>query len=185
MEERSATEMALRAASQRSGGEPTLPRVVDALFDPAEVDAAELRTTAAQLAEDGRTAALGLRQMVSPSGELRGLFDGPTRGGIDLGASIVSFDLSTVRRSPALGVLMTCASSWMQRALLRRDGVKRLMIWDEAWEMMADLACARWMQRSLKYGRAFDVANVVIVHRVSDFVAAGNAGTSRTRSREG
>jgi hypothetical protein len=68
MEERSATEMALRAASQRSGGEPTLPRVVDALFGPAEVDAAELRTTAAQLAEDGRTAALGLRQMVSPRG---------------------------------------------------------------------------------------------------------------------
>lgn len=185
MEERSATEMALRAASDRSGGEPTLPLVVDALFDPTEEHAAELRTTPSQLAQDGRTAALGLRQMVSPTGALRGLFDGPTRGGIDLQAPVVCFDLSTLRNSPALGVLMTCASSWMQRALLRKDGVRRLMIWDEAWEMMADLACARWMQRSLKYGRVFDVANVLIVHRVSDFLAAGNAGTEQNEIARG
>jgi hypothetical protein len=51
--------------------------------------------------------------------------------------------------------------------------------------MMADLACARWMQRSLKYGRAFDLANVVIIHRSRTSSPQAMPAPSRTRSREG
>jgi hypothetical protein len=107
------------------------------------------------------------------------MFDGPTRGSFDLSSPIVALDLSAVRDSDALGILMTCAASWMQRALRRRDGTRRLAVWDEAWEIMAHLGCARWMRRSIKYGRAFDVANLVIAHRASDFRAAGGAGSEQ------
>lgn len=184
-EEHTAVEFALGEAIRRGGGEPTLPLVVDALLSPSEDDAREVMTTAERLAAASRPAALTLRRLVSPTGALAGLFDGPSRGGVDLAAPIVSLDLSTLRDSPALGVLMTCAASWMQWAMLRKDGVRRLAVWDEAWEMMADLACVRWMRRALKYGRAYDVANLVIVHRASDFMAAGAGDSEQRRIAQG
>jgi type IV secretory pathway VirB4 component len=183
-EERTACELALREAGRRSD-EPTLPGVVAALLEPSADDAAEVRTTPEALAAASREAALELRRMVSPTGDLAGMFDGPTTGNFDLAAPMVSLDLSAVRDSDALGVLMTCAAAWMQRALRRRDGVRRLVVWDEAWEIMAHLGCARWMRRSLKYGRAYDVANLVIAHRATDFLGTGDAGSEQQRIAQG
>jgi len=183
-EERTACELALREAARRSG-EPTLPAVVAAMLEPSPDDAAEVLTTPAALAAASREAALELRRMVSATGDLAGMFDGPTTGSFDITAPIVALDLSAVRDSDALGVLMTCAASWMQRALRRRDGVRRMVVWDEAWEIMAHLGCARWMRRSLKYGRAYDVSNLVIAHRATDFLGAGADGTEQHHIAQG
>lgn len=62
------------------------------------------------------------------SGEpsLRGMFDGPTSEGIDLDAGVVVLDLSAMRDSEALGVLMTCAGAWqVERPTLPRQRRER------------------------------------------------------------
>ncbi len=103
------------ASGHPGGAAPTLPQVVEALLDPDERAASDLRTTRATLLEDGRDAALELRRLVQ--GDLRGMFDGPTSEGLTLDAPLVVLDLSAVYHSPALGVLMACAAAWLQTAV--------------------------------------------------------------------
>jgi hypothetical protein len=180
--ERAACDVAL-AATRRQHHQPTLPAVVAALLRPDPAAAAVVGTDAAGLAVDGRDVALELRRLVH--GDLAGMFDGPTSPGIDLGAPVVVVDLSRLYASPALGVLMTCAAAWLQSATARSDGAKRLVVIDEAWAILHDLSIARWLQASFKLSRAFGVANVVVLHRLSDLRAAGHQGSQQQRLAEG
>lgn len=182
--ERTALELAVAEAGCGSDV-PTVPRVVDALLSPSTASAAAVRTDRASLAGDGRQVALELRRLVA--GDLRGMFDGPTTPGLDLGGPAVVLDLSAVYHSPALGVLMTCAASWLTAALgagsHRRERV--LLVVDEAWAVLANLAVARWLQSSWKLSRAWGVANVAVLHRVSDLAGAGAAGSEQVALSQG
>lgn len=55
----------------------------------------------------------------------------------------------------------------------------------EAWAILSNLAVARWLQASFKLARAFGVANVAVVHRLSDLRAAGGDGSEQQRLSEG
>ena len=180
--ERAAVDLAVTAVARRSR-RPSLPDVVEAMLDPQPDLAASIRTDAAGLAADGRTVALELRRLVE--GDLAGMFDRPTTETVDLEAGLVVLDLSQLFTSPALPLLMTCAVAWMQAALGRADGQKRLIVVDEAWAVLHDLATARWMQSVFKLSRAFGVSNVAVVHRLSDLRAAGPDGSSQQRLAEG
>jgi hypothetical protein len=180
--ERTAVELAVRGMVARVG-EPTLPALVQAMLEPDPDLAATVRTDAAGLAQDGRLVALELRRLVE--GDLAGMFDGPTSPGLSLDAPVVALDLSAVFASPALAVLMTCATGWLQTILAERGGPKRLVVVDEAWAVLHDLATARWMQSTFKLARAVGVANVAVVHRLSDLRAAGAAGSAQQRLAEG
>ena len=80
---------------------------------------------------------------------------------------------------------MTCATAWLQAALAAGDGVKRLVVVDEAWAILHNLAIARWLQAGFKLSRAFGVAHVAVVHRLSDLRAAGAEGSEQQRLAEG
>lgn len=182
--ERTAVELAVDALSERPA--PTLPDVVDALLVPSASAASSVRTDVSQLAADGRAVALELRRLVA--GDLRGMFDGPTSPGIDLRGPVVVLDLSAVYHSAALGVLMTCATSWLQSAL--RSGSAELsgpviLVVDEAWAVLSNLAVARWLQSSWKMARAWGVANMAVLHRASDLTAAGAAGSEQVALAQG
>jgi hypothetical protein len=182
--ERTALELAVADVGARRTV-PTVPEVVEALLDPSPSAAAAVRTDRATLATDGRQVALELRRLVA--GDLRGMFDGPTTPGLDLDGPAVVLDLSAVYHSPALGILMTCAASWLTAALgagaARRERV--LFVVDEAWAVLADLAVARWLQSSWKLSRAWGVANVAVLHRVSDLAGAGAAGSEQVALAQG
>ena len=180
--ERTACDLAVRHVGQRAEM-PTLPTVIEALLQPTAASAAAVHADVATLAADGRQVALELRRLVE--GDLAGMFDGPTTVGIDLDAPLVVLDLSALYSSPALGVLMTCATAWLQAALGAGDGVKRLVVVDEAWAILHNLGIARWMQACFKLSRALGVANVAVVHRLSDLRAAGGAGSEQQRLAEG
>jgi hypothetical protein len=180
--ERTAVELAVRTASSRTDP-PTLPDVVSALLDPDPVQAVEVRTDQAGLAADGRLVALELRRLVE--GDLSGMFDGRTSSGIDLESPLVVLDLSAVFASPALPLLMTCATAWLRSALTGGPGPKRLVVVDEAWAILQDLATARWLQATFKLSRAFGVANLIVVHRLSDLRAAGADGSAQQKLAEG
>jgi hypothetical protein len=197
--ERVAIDLALATVGRR-WAEPTLPTVVDALLDPESDAAATIRTDRGTLLEDGRDAALELRRLVH--GDLRGMFDGPTTPGLDLDGPLVVLDLSALYNSAALGILMACATAWLQAALARQaaaladgsgsgdghgsagggggsNGSRVLVVVDEAWAVLANLGIARWLQASWKLSRAYGVANVAVLHRLSDLQAVGSAGSEQ------
>jgi hypothetical protein len=167
-----------------------------------------VRTTVETLAADGRHVALELRRLVA--GDLQGMFDGPTTPGVSLSGPLVVLDLSAVYHSPALGVIMTCATAWFQAAVAglgphtgdgtapdtadvtggpgHRDdqgasGV--IVVVDEAWAILANLAVARWLQSSWKLSRAWGVSNIAVLHRLSDLSSAGAAGSEQVGLAQG
>jgi type IV secretory pathway VirB4 component len=129
---------ALTMGRERGTGEPTLPQVADVLFAPTAEMADRLRTRPEQLACDARRTALALQDLCE--GPLRGMFDGPTTPGLDLDAKLVVLDLHAVKDSPAVGILMACASAWMSALLARmahRPGRERLInVADESWKIV-------------------------------------------------
>jgi hypothetical protein len=176
--------------------DPTVPQVVEALLAPSAEAARALRTEPRDLLEDGRDVALELRRLVH--GDLCGMFDGPTTKGLDLSAPLVVLDLSALYTSAALGVLMACATAWLQAALARTAGSgggtggagvaaggQFFLVVDEAWAILSNLGVARWLQSSWKLSRAFGVSNVAVLHRVSDLRSVGASDSEQVALAQG
>ncbi len=189
--ERAALGAALTEAT-RATDVPTVPTVVEALLTPTADAARSLRTEQRDLLEDGRDVALELRRLVH--GDLCGMFDGPTTPGLDLSAPLVVLDLSALYSSAALGVLMACATAWLQAALARAAvGVgdttsgrgRFFLVVDEAWAILSNLGVARWLQSSWKLSRAFGVSNVAVLHRVSDLRSVGASDSEQVALAQG
>jgi hypothetical protein len=192
--ERAALAAAL-AEVTRATAVPTVPEVVEALLTPTADAARSLRTEQRDLLEDGRDVALELRRLVH--GDLRGMFDGPTTPGLDLSSPLVILDLSALYSSAALGVLMACATAWLQAALARTavngngDGNGapsphgRFLVVDEAWAILSNLGVARWLQSSWKLSRAFGVSNIAVLHRVSDLRSVGASDSEQVALAQG
>jgi hypothetical protein len=174
-QERSALAAALDATRDRTS-QPLLPMVVHDLLDPdpnrslpagfASVD--ELRAS-------GRKAGHALNQLVA--GELAGLFDRPSTAVFDPAAPMVTIDLSRLGEdNPLMPLAMACTSSWMEAALRDPSGGHRWLIYDEAWRVMREVSLLRRMQSQWKLSRAWGIANLAIVHRLTDFSAVGGIG---------
>jgi hypothetical protein len=167
--EHTAVDVALRAAVSTSEV-PVLPLVVDRLLrpDPSEDD---------RLGEDGRMVGHALRRLVS--GDLRGLFDGPSTVRFDPSLPMVTLDLSRGAESDTLlSVLMTCASAWMESALADPDGGQRWVIYYEGWRLMAHPSLLRRMDAQWRLARHFGIANLLVFHKLSDLDNVGDAGTA-------
>ncbi|MGA2307365.1 MAG: ATP-binding protein [Acidimicrobiales bacterium] len=185
--ERAALGVALVSATERTTV-TTVPSVVEALLGPTAESAASLRTELRELLEDGRDVALELRRLVH--GDLAGMFDEPTSTGLDLSATLVVLDLSALYQSTALGVLMACATAWLQTHLARTassggGGGQTIVVIDEAWALLSNLGVARWLQASWKLSRAFGVSNVAILHRVTDLHSVGASDSEQVALAKG
>ena len=182
--ERAALGAALVECTRRAAV-PTVPMVVEALLSPTEDAARGLRTERRDLLEDGRDVALELRRLVH--GDLCGMFDAPTTPGLDLSAPLVVLDLSALYSSAALGVLMACATAWLQAALARTSvaGGRFFLVVDEAWAILSNLGVARWLQSSWKLSRALGVSNVAVLHRVSDLRSVGASDSEQVALAQG
>jgi len=178
---------ALRVVRTRGHREPTLPEVAGALFAPTTEMAERLRTSPEALAADCRRAALALQDLCE--GPLRGMFDGPTTPGLELDARLVVLDLHAVRDSPAVGILMACATAWISALLARtaeRPGRDRLVnVADESWKIVQHTGLGEWFQSNFKLARQFGVMNLVVLHKLADLQGAGDAGSRAARIAEG
>ena len=104
--------------------------------------------------------ALVLGRLVA--GDLAGLFDGPSTVRFDPTLPMVSLDLSRVTENAMLiSVLMTCASAWMESALLDPAGGQRWVVYDEAWRLMSHPALLRRMDAHWRLARHYGIAGVV------------------------
>ncbi len=157
----------------RANTVPTLPQVVTAIFDPpGDV----MGSSRAQLLEDGRNVGHALGRLVG--GDLGGLFDGPSTVRFDAALPMVSLDLSRIQGSDEkIGLVMACASSWMEAALADPQGGQRWVVYDEAWRVLKQPALLARMQSQFKLSRALGIANLMVIHRLSDLDAVGEANS--------
>lgn len=149
---------------------PVLPMVVDRILNPdPDQDS--------RLAADGRMVGHALRRLVA--GDLAGMFDGPSTVTFDPTLPMISLDLSRVAdNSTLVSVLMTCASAWMESALLDPAGGQRWVIYDEAWRLMSHPALLRRMDAQWRLARHYGIANMLIFHKLSDLDTVGDQGTA-------
>jgi len=167
--EHTAIDIALRA-SVAAATVPVLPMVVDRILSPD-------KDQDGRLAEDGRLLGHGLRRLVS--GDLAGLFDGPSTVTFDPSLPMISLDLSRVAENSALiSVLMTCSSAWMESALLDPAGGQRWVIYDEAWRLMQFPSLLRRMDAQWRLARHLGIANMLIFHKLTDLDNVGDQGTA-------
>jgi type IV secretory pathway VirB4 component len=185
--EAAALREALRTVRSRGSDEPTLPEIAAVLFVPVAEMAERVRTSTDHLARDARRVALALQDLCE--GPLRGMFDGRTSPGLDLDAKLLVLDLHAVRDSPAVGILMACATAWMSALLSRmaeRPGRERLInVADESWKIVQHTGLGEWFQSNFKLARQFGVMNLVVLHKLADLHAAGDAGSRASRIAEG
>jgi hypothetical protein len=160
-------------AAVRDNTIPVLPQVVESMFRPSgAVDG----STVAQLVEDGRQVAHALNRLVR--GDLSGLFDGPSTTRFDPSLPMVSLDLSHIQGSDHLiALVMTCSSAWMEAALADPAGGQRWVIYDEAWRLLRQASLLARMQSQWKLSRALGIANLMVIHRLSDLDAVGEANS--------
>ncbi|CAL8978617.1 hypothetical protein CELL_02912 [Cellulomonas sp. T2.31MG-18] len=164
-------------------GAITLRDVVDALAIPdprlARADGLRVQDRAA----DGRDLVHGLRRLVS--GDLAGLFDAPTTAILDPAAPMVVLDLSALGSDDdALAIASTCAAAWVEGALASSTN-PRWVIYDEAWRLLRHPGLIRRMQAQWKLSRAYGIANLLVLHRLSDLDAVGHRGSEARALAEG
>ena len=80
---------------------------------------------------------------------------------------------------------MACAAAWLQSAVEARHRNRILLVVDEAWAILGNLGVARWLQSSWKLSRAMGVANIAVLHRLSDLASVGAAGSEQVGLAEG
>jgi hypothetical protein len=91
---------------------------------------------------------------------------------------MLTLDLSAICGSDTLiGLVMTCASTWLEAALADPEGGQRLVVYDEAWRLLTQPALLARMQAHWKLSRAWGLANLMIVHRLTDLDAVGDLGS--------
>jgi hypothetical protein len=176
------------ACVRTAGLTPTLPRVVEALFAaPQDAWEARWRTREQWLAES-REAALALDGLVSVHGHARGMFDGETSNGISLDAPLVVLDLSAVRDSSAIAILITATLGWVHAEIRRETDAehhKRIIVCDEAWRVLANPSAAEALLDATKHSRAYGVQPITVVHKIADLAAAGDTGTRLSTIADG
>jgi hypothetical protein len=182
---------------------------VDALLEPTADAAATVRTDRATLLEDGRDVALELRRLVHGdlrgmfdgpttngldlSGafvalDLSALYNSPALG-VLMACTTAWLQAALARQSerPTAGADQSAASDSSDSSDLPTEfarlsstaGSHVFVVVDEAWAVLANLGVARWLQASWKLSRAYGVANVAVLHRLSDLRAVGAADSEQ------
>jgi type IV secretory pathway VirB4 component len=168
-----------------SGRTPLLGDIAATLNNPDQLDAAA-GVMSGRLGEAARDLAHAMRRLVH--GDLAGMFDAPSTVAFDPGNPMLTIDLSRLGGSgddTALVLAMTCASAWMESALTDPHGGRRWIVYDEAWRLMRHPGLLQRMQSQWKLSRGLGIANLMVIHRLSDLLTAGDAGSQGRALAEG
>ena len=189
---------ALSAADEQHAGEVCVGHVVEQLRDPAERTIHALDLTHEAAREQLREVALALMRLCH--GPLRGMFDAPTSAGEDVwDAPAISLDISQVAAGNAssdlaLAITMVCATAFLDAHRMARtlesqragqEGEKTIRVNDEAWRALPITGLGEYYQAAFKLGRQTGVQHWMVLHRLSDLDAAGDAGTRQQALAKG
>jgi hypothetical protein len=175
----------VHARAAEAARTPLLGDIAAALNDPTALDKAA-GMTPGRLGDAARDLAHAMRRLVH--GDLAGMFDAPSTVTFDPSSPILTIDLSQLGGSgddTALVLAMTCASAWMESALTDPRGGRRWIVYDEAWRLMRHPGLLQRMQAQWKLSRGLGIANLLVIHRLSDLLTAGDAGSQGRALAEG
>ena len=147
---------------------PVIPDLIDALE--------ELRGTIASdqmRADAANRMSMTLQRMTT--GDLAGMFDGPSTVQFDVNAPATSIDTSSSKGAApvAVRVISACAGSWMESMVTNSDGGQRVVIYEEGWDNLTNEADLERMTEQWKLARHYGIFNVLIMHKVTDLDMAG------------
>lgn len=164
----------------RSGvTEPTLADVAALMVAPT-TDMVSTATTAEELAKSIEAIPYALGKLLDRS--LRGMFDGPTNVAIDWQGPGLVIDLSAVHHdSEALTLVLIATTAWLQNLMATPGGPRRLQVLDEAWALLGSERTSKYLQACWKLSRSYGVANIAIVHRLSDLRSQSDDGTAAAK----
>jgi hypothetical protein len=161
-------------------GVATLGDVVAVMRTPPDEVASRATMTRDELTRAASPAIYALGKLIDRS--LRGMFDGPTNVRLDPDGPGLVVDLSAVFQDrDALSLVLLAVTAWLQTAITQPRGPRRLQILDEAWALFGNERTARYLQSCWKLSRAYGVANVAVIHRLSDLRAQADDGTSTAK----
>lgn len=116
------------------------------------------------------------------------MFDAPSTVAFDPTTPMLSIDLSRLGSSgddTGLVLAMTCASAWMESALADPHAGRRWVIHDEGWRILKHLALLERMQSQWDLSRGLGITNLLVIHRLSDLLSAGDSGSRGRALAEG
>jgi hypothetical protein len=170
---------ALERLARSAVAEPTLADLAALLAHPS----AEMVPTAVtdeELARSVEALPYALGKLLDRS--LRGMFDGPSTVSIDRDGPGVVIDLSAVHHdTDALTLVLVAATAWLHNLMARSDGPRRLQVLDEAWALLGSERTSKYLQACWKLSRAYGVANLAIIHRLSDLRSQSDDGTTAAK----
>lgn len=168
----SALDLAVGLANEESRA-PIIPDLIDALEQLREENASDpMRADAAN------RMSMTLQRMTT--GDLAGMFDGPSTVKFDVDAPATSIDTSSSQGANpvAVRVISACAGSWMESMVTNSDGGQRVVIYEEGWDNLTSEADLQRMVEQWKLARHYGIFNVLIMHKVSDLDMAGAQGSA-------
>ncbi len=176
--------------AHRDGAAPTLVDLAHLLANlPEDIASLDELKLLASTEISGAVTQLRLALAKLLDKTLRGMFDGPSTFTVDqTGQQGVVVDLSAVFSNPdALPLVQMATSATLagQMAAMKHDGRRGILVDDEVWATMASERAAKALQARLKLCRDLGVWNVLITHRLSDFAAQADSGTSAAKVAEG
>jgi type IV secretory pathway VirB4 component len=170
-------------ASQRIA-EPTLHDVARALAVPTERLTKQFERSASELVRESEALRLTLDKLLHRT--LKGMFDGKSTVDLSAAHNGIVVDLSKLQhQSDALACVMVAVTSWLQSIMTGTSTRRRIQVLDEAWSLLAFEQAARYLQSCLKLGRSYGVANLVVIHRLSDLRSQSDDGASSTKIASG
>ena len=117
-----------------------------------------------------------LRRFVE--GDLSGLFEDASTVEFDQDAPIVVTDTSELfaRGDLAAQLTQVCSTAWIQAVISDRAARRtRYVVREEGWRDMTSLASLQMFQQWLKLSRHYGISNIVILHKMGDLDAVGDA----------
>ncbi len=174
----------LLTAHMRSA-DPTLPDLQRLLADPPAALAVALDTTHADLAERRRPLLDAVATLVDD--DLRGICDTTTSVDLDWARTPgLVLDLSELLpRRRSLRLVLTAAAGWLQGAMYGAADRRKLVVLDEAWIALEDLAIARFLQDQWRLGRQWGTSNILITHALADLRSQVDDGAAAGKIAEG
>ena len=112
-------------------------------------------------------------------GTMSGMFDRESTITLDPAAPIIVFDTSgPVFQDPTLKRVYTAAvSSWIDRLLQARDGARRIIVCEEAWDLLGNPQLVESLQTRQRSAGHWGCATWLIVHGVADMTQVFTQGS--------
>lgn len=184
---------ALETLTEREGEtSSTLADLAAELAEPTEPTVRRARRELGELREEARSVWLDVDRLVNR--DLAGMFDGDrslndyweeSGKGLILDVSVVLKD------KRVLSLVMLAAISALQAVYAVGDDVdersvpRRLSVIDEGWAVLGDEDAARFFQESIKLSRKWGVANILVMHNVTNAGSQADRGTAASQIAEG